>query len=126
LGIVTHHVSPAYVPGLADAGAQLAQLHEVLALVREMAGRTQAEPDSDSFETAARVSAAYDAAWPVDQRRFDRLARETMAGATAGVEALLALQERGRPCRIPAAVLAESLDQALHRLAATVADTAIG
>jgi hypothetical protein len=117
---VTHQLSPVYAPGLADAGAQVAQLHQVLALVGEMAGRPASGPDLDSLEAAARVSDAYEAALPVDQKRFDRLAREAMASAAAGVEALLALRERGRPCTAPAQVLAEMLEQALRRLAQTV------
>lgn len=116
---MTLQASPLPAPGLADAGAQVAQLHRVLALVGEMARRSSA-PDGDSLETAARISAAYEMALPVDQGRFDRLARETMAGATAGVEALLALQERRRPCEAGARVLAETLERALQRLAATV------
>jgi regulator of protease activity HflC (stomatin/prohibitin superfamily) len=117
---VTHQASPVYAPGLADAGAQVAQLHQVLALVGEMAGRTPAGPEAEALEAAARVSDAYEAALPLDQRRFDRLARETMAGATAGVEALLALQQRGRPFGPAACVLADALEQALSRLAETV------
>lgn len=117
---MTHQASPAYAPGLADASAQIAQLHQVLALVGEMAGRASEVPNGDSLEAAARISGAYEAALPIDQRRFDRLAREAMAGATAGVEALLALQERRRPCQAAASVVAETLERALQRLAATV------
>lgn len=117
---MTHQASPPYAPGLADAGAQIAQLRQVLALADEMAGRGGALPEEGSLEAAARISAAYEAALPIEQRRFDRLARETMAGATVGAEALLALQESGRPCGAAASVLAGTLESALRRLASTL------
>jgi regulator of protease activity HflC (stomatin/prohibitin superfamily) len=117
---VTHQIPPAQAPGLADAGGQVAQLHRVLGLVAEMAGGARPAPEADRLDAAARVSAAYQAALPIDQRRFDRLALEAMAGATAGVEALLAMQDQGRPCAAAASVLAETLERALKRLAQTV------
>jgi hypothetical protein len=112
---MTQHDVPFYAPGLADAGGQVAQLREVLALVEEIAGtRAQARGD------AARVSAAYAAAPPVAQRRFDERAAATARWAAAGVETLLRLQEGGRPSAPAAAALAEALCKALGELAGTV------
>jgi hypothetical protein len=117
---MTQHDVPLYAPGLADAGGQVAQLREVLALVEEIAGaRSQACGDA-ALEEAARVSAAYAAAPPVAQRRFDGRAAATARWAAAGVETLLRLQERGRPAAPAAAALAEALHRALGELAGTV------
>jgi hypothetical protein len=118
---MTQHDVPLYAPGLADAGGQVAQLREVLALVEEIAGaRAQARGDA-ALEEAARVSAAYAAAPPVVQRRFDDRAATTARWATAGVETLLSLQERGRPAGPAAVALAAALRRALGELAGTVA-----
>src|SRR3954451_374781 len=113
---MTQHDVPLYAPGLADAGGQVAQLREVLALIEEIAGaRAQARGDA-ALEEAARVSAAYAAAPPAAQRRFDERAAAAARWAVAGVETLLALQEKGRPSKPPAAALAEALHRALSEL----------
>jgi hypothetical protein len=117
---MTHQSAHATMPGLADAGGQVAQLRQVLALVEEIAGRQPAPARDEGLDEAARVSAAYAHAWPVVQRRFDRVAGETARWAAAGVETLLALGESGRPARAAAAVLAEALRRALATLAVTV------
>jgi hypothetical protein len=118
---MTQHDVPLHAPGLADAGGQVAQLREVLALVEEIAGaRSQARGDA-ALEEAARVSAAYAASPPVAQRRFDERAAATARWAAAGVETLLELQEQGRPAGSAAAALAEALRKALSELAGTVA-----
>jgi hypothetical protein len=109
-----------YAPGLADAGAQVAQLGEVLALVEEIAGITGGARGDAALEAAARVSAAYAAAWPVCQRRFDAKATATARWAASGVEALLKLRETGRPSAPAAAALAKSLRRALADLARIV------
>jgi hypothetical protein len=97
-----------------DAGEEIARLREVLALVEQIAGR---QPSRDAgLDENARIGAAYESALPIVQRRFDSLAAETARWATAGVEALLTLHERGRPCRAAASKLADELDQALLRL----------
>jgi hypothetical protein len=115
---MTHQDSASYAPGLANAGAQVARLREVLALVEEIAGKPSAAPTDCSLDEAARISGAYEAALPIDQRRFDALSGETSLRAAAGVEALLALREKGRPSRAAAARLAEELGAALERLSA--------
>ena len=102
--------------GTADAGAHIARLAEVLALVEEIAGRAPSSGSELALDAAARVSAAYDCALPIVQRRFDTLASETGAWAAAGVEALVLLRERNRPSRAAAARLADELRIALSRL----------
>src|SRR3954463_8858511 len=118
---MTQHDVPLYAPGLADAGGQVAQLREVLALIEEIAGaRAQARGDA-ALEEAARVSAAYAAAPPVAQRRFDERAAATARWAAAGVETLLKLQDAGRPCAPAAGALAKALRAAIGELARIVA-----
>ena len=114
---MTQQEPPRYAPGLADAGAQLAQLRQVLTLVEEMAGRATGSPQDEALDAAARVSAAYARALPIDQKRFDNLAAETARWARAGVEALLKLDEAGMPVRAAAERLAEELEQGLAMLA---------
>ena len=114
---MTQQEPPFYAPGLADAGAQLAQLRQVLALVEEMAGRASLSPGDGALDEAARVSAAYARALPIDQKRFDNLASETARWARAGVEALLKLDEAGMPVRAAAERLADELEKGLATLA---------
>jgi len=114
---MTQQQPPLYAPGLADAGAQLAQLRQVLNLVEEMAGGTARPPRDEALDSAARASAAYARALPIDQKRFDNLAAETARWARAGVEALLKLDEAGMPVRAAAERLAEELDKGLSALA---------
>jgi hypothetical protein len=102
--------------GTTDAGAHLARLGEVLALIEEIAGAAPTPGHDRALDEAARVSAAYEAALPIVQRRFDMLATETGAWAAAGVEALVLLRERQRPSRAAAERLAEELRKALFRL----------
>ena len=102
--------------GTADAGAQLARLSEVLALVEELAGRSTSPRADAALDQAAQASAAYEAAFPVVQRRFDMLAAEIGVWAAAGVEALLVLRERGRPVEAAASRLADELQKSLDRL----------
>jgi hypothetical protein len=110
--------APGLAPGLANAGGQIAGLRHILALVEELAGAL-GEP-GDALDQAAQVSAAYARALPIDQARFDARAAETASWAGAGAEALLALDERGLPCRAAARVLAAALDRALDALARAV------
>ena len=100
--------------GTADAGGEIAQLRQVLALVEELAG-TGGAPDGD-LDEAARVSAAYEAAQPIVQRRFDTEAARTARWAAAGLEALVTLEERGWPVKPAAGKLAEELRKALGQL----------
>jgi hypothetical protein len=106
-------------PGLADAGGQVAQLRQVLALVVELAGRAPA-PSGGGLDQAARISDFYARAVPIDQRRFDLHAADTARWAAAGLQALLQLEEQGRPCAAAARVLAERMARALAELERTV------
>ena len=65
---------------------------------------------------AARIGGAYEQALPIDQRRFDQHAADTARWAAAGLQALLQLEEQGRPCRAAARALAERLSRALGEL----------
>ena len=109
-----------YAPGLADAGGQVAQLGEVLALVEEIAGLPASARDDAALERAARVSAVYAAAFPVAQRRFDAKAAQTARWAASGVETLLRLQDAGRPSEPAAVALAGALRKALADLSRIV------
>jgi hypothetical protein len=102
-------------PGLADAGAQVAQLRHMLDIVAAMAGKPSTTREL-ALDEAARISAAYAAALPIDQKRFDRAASRATAAATAGAEALIDLEERGRPTAPAAARLAEELGRSLAAL----------
>ena len=102
-------------PG-ADPGRQVAQLREALRLVERIAGLTEGASGDARLDEAARISAAYDRAVPIIQRRFDALAGETAAWPEAGVEALLAAAQNSPP-RAAAARLAAQIDQALAELA---------
>ena len=103
-------------PGLADAGAQVAQLRRILALVEEIAGRAAGDGDG-ALDEGARIAAAYEAALPIDRRRFDRAAWAAVAGASAGASALVTLEERGGPVGPAAGRLAEELRTRLRELA---------
>ena len=113
---MTQQQPPLYAPGLADAGAQIAQLRQVLALIEEMAERVPVSPRDRDLDDAARISAAYARALPIDQKRFDALAAETARWAAAGVGALLRLDEAGMPVRAAAERLAEELEKGLAAL----------
>jgi hypothetical protein len=115
---VTDQSALVRAPALPDPGAEAAQLRHVLALVEEMAGRPASAKDGDALEEAARIGASYAEALPIARRRFDALAAEASAMAAAGVEALLALEEKRRPTRAAAARLADELAGALGRLGA--------
>ena len=110
------HAQGAYVaPGLADAGAEVAQLRQVLLLAEEIAGGAPAQADA-ALDQAARIGEAYERALPIDQRRFDQHAADTARWAVAGLQALLQLEEQGRPCRAAARVVATRLSRALAEL----------
>jgi hypothetical protein len=94
----------------------MAELRHVLGLVAEIAGLPGSASDDTHLDEAARIEAAYETAWPLNRKRFDDLAAETAAWAAAGVEALLALEERGWPTKAAAARLAVELERALKRL----------
>lgn len=109
---MTHQAPPVSPAAGSDPGRQLAQLREALRLVERLAGRESVA--EAGLDEAATLSAAYDRALPVAQRRFDARAAESAIWAAAGVEALLAA---GEPApRAAAARLAESLKRALGEL----------
>jgi hypothetical protein len=113
---MTHHAPPSPAPGSADPGHQTARLREVLRLVAALADLPVQAPEA-ALDEAARISAAYDRAPPIAQRRFDTLAAEAATWAAAGVEALTAAG--ARPASPAAAArLARGIEQALDELAA--------
>jgi len=116
---MTDQAAHPYAPGLADAGAQVARLRQVLALVVEITGTACGGEDS-ALDEAARISAAYDIAPPIAQRRFDRLAEETERWAAAGVETLIVLREREKPYTAAAGRLADAIAAALEQLGRAV------
>lgn len=90
----------------------------MLTLVSEIAGgEPSPEGEEAALDESARFAAAYDAAMPILQRRFDALAAETAAWAAAGVSVLLAAGRHGPPPKAAAATLAEELERALAGLA---------
>ena len=112
---MTHQAPPSPTPAGSDPGRQVAQLREVLRLIEDISGgRVPRGSGDDALDEAARISAAYDAALPVAQRRFDALANEVTIWAAAGVEALLA---GGPPPRAAAARLARRLEDSLGEMA---------
>ena len=105
-----------FLTGTADAGAEIAQLRQVLVLVDEIAGRPPSRLDGGALDEAARVSAAYGSALPIVQKRFDALAAQTATWAAVGVEALMKIGAAGRPTGPAAARLADELRKALATL----------
>ncbi|HEX5184316.1 MAG TPA: hypothetical protein VFW19_14350 [Allosphingosinicella sp.] len=110
-----HEQGASLAPGLANAGAEVAQLRRVLLLVEEVAGAAPAESGA-ALDQAARIGAAYERALPIDQRRFDQYAADTARWAAAGLEALARLDEQGRPGEAAARARAERLARALGDL----------
>jgi hypothetical protein len=117
MAAMTHQSQADYLCREGDAGARVAQLRNVLTLVAELAGRETAANGDSSLDESARVSASYDRASPLVQRRFDVAAAEAAGSAAAGVEALLARNAAGAA----AAVLANEIEASLHRLRRIVA-----
>jgi hypothetical protein len=114
---MTHQPGNFQAPGLTDAGAEIARLREVLALVREVAGEALS---AESLDEAARVSGCYASALPIVQRRFDAETEIVARWAAAGLEALLILEESDKPTKAAAGRLATELESALTKLARIV------
>ena len=112
---MTHQAPPCPAPRDTDPGRQVAQLREALRLVERIAGRSSDARSDALLDEAASVSAGYERAAPIVQRRFDALAGETAAWAAAGVEALLAAGST-QPPRAAAERLAGQLEQALSAM----------
>jgi hypothetical protein len=110
---MTQQGSP--IEAMQGSAADVAELRQVLRLVSEMAGRPLAAPDA--LDEDARIASAYADALPIVRVCFDRLASEATAQATAGIRALIAIRDAGRPTRAAAARLADSLAGSLGRLA---------
>ena len=113
------HALPLPPTGLADAGTEVARLRHVQTLVREIAGLPTGH-FRGAMDESARVSAAYASALPIVQRRFEEEAASIARWSRAGLEALLDLDESGRPVRAAARRLADELQTALSRLASIV------
>lgn len=95
-----------------DAGRRYASLVEARRLALRLAGGAEASGADES----ERVSAVYEEAPPIVQRRFDTLAAEVSAWAAAGVDALAAASDPDCPPQAAAARLAEALDEAVEDL----------
>jgi hypothetical protein len=108
------HQAPPSPSGAADPARKVAQLGELLRLVRQIAGELPRRPDEADLEAAAQVSIAYERSLPIVQRRFDTQAAEVGVWASAGVEALAG--EGSEPSRAAALRLARQLDNALASL----------
>jgi len=114
---MTHQAPPFSAAPGSDPGQRIAQLRELLLLVERIAGQSQMA--DAGLDSAARVSAGWDRAAPIVQRRFDALLAESAAWAAAGVEALLAAGET--PPRAAAARLGGAIRRTLAELEAIVA-----
>lgn len=97
------------------ASRRLAQLAHVRSLVGEIAGKP-AVSEEQTIDRSARIGAAYDAALPIAQKRFDTLAAETAAWAAAAAQALLDTRGNPEACPAPAACLATELEKAERRM----------
>jgi hypothetical protein len=104
-----------HAPGLADAGAEIARLRHVQTLVREIGGLSVGKC-AGAMDESARISAAYVTALPIVQWRFDEETAIVARWASTGLEALLSLDETGRPIEAASRRLAEELENALARL----------
>src|SRR5688572_22176967 len=100
---------------LGDAGRHYAQWHEVLQLVESIAGSSRPHSDA-ALDDSACVSSAYELAAPIVQRRFDTLAAEMSAWASAGVDALAPVDDHRRQPRAAASRLAGELGDAMADL----------
>lgn len=107
---MTRHAPPPEAAQAGDAPRQLAQLRQVLLLVREIAARPDTRSAERDLDEAARIGAAYGKALPVLQRRIDALVAETAAWAAAGVDALT----RAGGSQAAAARLADELGAAIE------------
>ncbi len=114
---MTHQAPPFSAAPGPDPGHRIAQLRELLRLVERIAGDDRGA--DMGLDAAARVSAGWDRAAPIVQRRFDALLDESAAWAAAGVEALLAAGEK--PPRAAAARLGGEIRRTLKALEALVA-----
>ena len=99
-----------------EAGRRIAQLHELRQLVGRIAGES-GPTDEDRLGAAAAIAAAQDKASGIARRHFEAQASETAAWATAGVEALVAIEPNAKAA---AARLAQRIDAALREMRASL------
>lgn len=97
-----------------DAGRQFASLIHMKTIAEDVAGRGLGDP-ACALDHGARVSAAYDAAVPVAQKRFDALAAEATGWAAVAAQALLG-DGNSHPSSAAAAQLADELDRAQREM----------
>lgn len=102
-------------PESSSGNRQLAELHHLLTLVQEIAGEIASS--GDALSEIARISSAYAAAPPMEQRRFDEAAAETAVWVAVGMKALTGSHH---PPRAAAKRLADELARAIKRLAKIV------
>lgn len=96
---------------IGDAGRHFARLRHLQRTAAELAGRDLPRTGEDEAE---RIAKAYACANPAAQRRFDVMMLEISAWAAAGADALARLAD---PAPSAAWMLADSIDEALERLA---------
>ena len=100
----------------AEAVSRLASVRHALRLVEPYA----AGPASDMAEDEP-IAAAWDQAGEAKQRLFDRRSARTIAGATAGIEALLIERQDGRqPNAAASEALVDQIRRELHEIAGIV------
>jgi len=100
----------------ADAGDQIARLHGILAVVERLGECAEQTPTPDhALEEAAQLSMAYADAPAIARRRFDALADDTAAYASAGVEALMRIRG-GQGAPAAARLLARELRRSISAL----------
>jgi hypothetical protein len=99
-------------PLAADAGRHFARLHDVLTLIRQIAGHPAPAIETE-LDRSAKASGAYGSMSPVAQRRFDTLVAETSSWAVSGFDTLASIKDPRRQPRAAAARLADELERAL-------------
>lgn len=97
-----------------DAPRQFASLIHMKSIAEDFAGRAGREP-AMTLDHGAKISAAYDAALPVAQKRFDALAAEATGWAAAAAQALLG-DGNVYPSPAAAALLADELARAQREM----------
>jgi hypothetical protein len=114
---MSYQAAAYHFPPISEAGRQVAQLRQALAMVEQVAGQpASAAAREAAMDESARIGAAYEDALPIVQRRFDALAGETACWAAAAVEALVSADD-GRPPLAAAACVAGELRKGLRGLA---------
>lgn len=102
----------------AEAVSRLASVRHALRLVEPFGGGPASDMPDD-----APVAAAWDGAGETRQRLFDRRSARMIAGATAGIEALLIESQEGRE---PHAAASQALVDQIRRELQEVAGIVLG